>query len=112
MVKSPIGLSSLFLMCSLGVAQNDLFITGGVFAVGNSPRSIAVADFNGDGRLDLATANYGDNTVTVLLGDGTGHFAPGGTFATGSGPVQVLSVDFNRDGKPDLAILNSLGSSL
>lgn len=35
--------------------------------VGNSPQSVAVGDFNGDGRLDIAVANSADNTVTILL---------------------------------------------
>lgn len=43
-------------------------------AVGAFPQSVAVGDFNGDGKLDLAVANGGSNTVSVLLGDGTGNF--------------------------------------
>ncbi len=46
---------------------------------GNGPVGIVVADFNGDGNADLAVTNWligKGNTVTVLLGDGTGHFPP------------------------------------
>jgi hypothetical protein len=43
---------------------------GGAFATGSSPAAIAVGDFNGDGRPDVATANAGSNTVSVLLNDG------------------------------------------
>ena len=42
----------------------------GAYAVGSSPSAIAVGDFNGDGRPDVAAANGGSNTVSVLLNDG------------------------------------------
>ena len=44
--------------------------------VGDNPSSVAVGDFNGDGNLDLAVANFNDNTVTILKGDGAGNFRP------------------------------------
>ena len=43
-------------------------------------------DFSGDGQLDLAVANVGDNTVSVLLGNGDGTFQPQVTYAVGIGP--------------------------
>ena len=46
------------------------------FATGPLPNSIVTGDFNGDGKLDLATPNYDTNTVTVLLGNGDGTFTP------------------------------------
>ncbi|MBV8728806.1 MAG: VCBS repeat-containing protein, partial [Acidobacteriia bacterium] len=96
---------------TLAVAQPS-FTNAGTFPVGSSPQSIAVADFNGDGKLDLATANASDNTVTVLLGDGAGRFSQSRTFPTGNGPIQVLAADFNRDGRPDLVVLNSVSNTL
>jgi len=53
------------------------------FAVGNNPRSVVVADFNGDGFLDIAVANEGDSTISVFEGDGNGGFTefPGSPFA-------------------------------
>ena len=46
------------------------------YAVGTAPISFASADFNHDGNPDLATANSGSNDVSILLGNGSGTFAP------------------------------------
>jgi hypothetical protein len=79
--------------------------TGSPFAAGALPLSVAVADFNGDGMADIATANYVDGTVTVLLGNGSGGFTPaaGSPVATGRAPTSLVVGDFNRDGIPDIA---------
>src|SRR5262245_3831702 len=65
------------------------------YPVGTNPQVVVTADFNNDGRLDLATANYGDNTVSVLLGNANGTFQLAGTSATGASPVSVAVGDFN-----------------
>src|SRR2546425_103985 len=66
-------------------AQTVSFIARGDFAVGTHPKSVAVGDFNGDGRLDLAVANAGSHDVSVLLGNGDGTFQPALTFTAGRG---------------------------
>jgi hypothetical protein len=75
-------------------------------AVGTGPASVAAADFNSDGKPDLAVANQSSANVTILLGDGTGNFTAAGTSpeAVGTNPVSVAASDFNSDGQPDLAV--------
>ena len=51
--------------------------------------SVAVGDFNRDGKLDVAVANNGSNNVSILLGDGAGRFGLATNFAAGSGPASV-----------------------
>src|SRR5262249_41294923 len=76
------------------------------FAVGSGPRFVAVGDFNGDGKKDLAVANFGDNSASVLLGNGDGSFGPAVNSPVGMGPRCVAVGDFNGDGKADLVTAN------
>jgi hypothetical protein len=70
-----------------------------------SPSSVAVGDFNGDGKLDLAISDYDGNRVVVLLGNGDGSFTLAASFpATGNSPNHIAVGDFNGDGKLDLAV--------
>ena len=66
---------------------------------GNGPYASAVGDFNGDGKQDLAVTNVTTNSVSILLGDGTGSFGAPATFAVGNTPTSVAVGDFNGDGK-------------
>ncbi len=75
--------------------------------VGSIADAIAEGDFTGDGHLDLAVANYADDTVSVLLGNGDGTFEPQCTYAVGSEPQAIVAGDFNDDGHLDLAVANS-----
>jgi hypothetical protein len=81
-------------------------------AVGRGPNSVAVGGFNGDGKPDLATANYNSDNVSVLLGDGSGAFGSATNFAVGALPASVAVGDFNGDGKPDLATANQISSDV
>jgi type II secretory pathway component GspD/PulD (secretin) len=82
------------------------------FPVGHSPDTVAVGDFNGDGKLDLAVANEGDNTVSILLGNGDGTFQTPITVPTGLAPDAIVTGDFNGDGKLDMAVANFTGNSI
>jgi hypothetical protein len=88
------------------------FASQQTFAAGNGPEGVATADFNGDGKPDLATADISSKAVAVLLnttpaGASTPSFAAPQTFAVGNGAQAVATADFNGDGKPDLAVLDT-----
>ena len=90
-----------------GFTGNTRVAVGGSIGLG----SIISADFNGDGNADLATANYVDNTVSVLLGDGSGGLTGNTNVAVGESPSSLISADFNGDGNADLAIANYGGTA-
>ena len=81
-------------------------------SVGSYYDSVAVGDFNGDGKLDVALANYGISNVSVLLGNGNGTFQPAITYPAGSNPLAVAVGDFNGDGRPDIAVANGSGNNV
>ena len=89
----------------LGVGDGS-FQQGASFNAGsgiNTPGSIVSADFNGDGKLDLAMTT-GAQYISLAIGKGDGSFASVASVATPSVTDQVVVGDFNRDGKADLAI--------
>ena len=75
-------------------------------------RTLATADFNGDGNLDLAVGNNADSTVSILLGNGDGTFQAGRAFATGPNAFSVAAGDFNGDSLPDLAVADAGGKTV
>ena len=77
--------------------------------MGTNPASVALADVNGDGKLDIVTANSASQTVSVLLNNGSGTFANQVTYTVGMAPLSVVIADLNGDEKPDLAVANSTG---
>jgi hypothetical protein len=80
-----------------------------VIPVGEAPGSIAIADVNHDGKPDVLVVNTVAETLSVLLGDGKGHFhqAPGRLCSTGKLPNDIAVGDINRDGSLDLVIPNT-----
>jgi len=74
--------------------------------------STVVGDFNGDDKLDLAVTNFDSETVSVLLGDGTGNFILASSPATGPSPGSVAVGDVNGDGKLDLVTANTDGNTV
>ncbi|HSE63453.1 MAG TPA: VCBS repeat-containing protein [Thermoanaerobaculia bacterium] len=79
---------------------------GSPFAVGRAPYPLAVADFNADGKADVATPDVQGGTVTLLLGDGTGSFTParGSPFRVDPRPFFLLAARVNGDRAPDLVV--------
>ncbi|MBA3915376.1 MAG: VCBS repeat-containing protein [Acidobacteriales bacterium] len=69
-------------------------------------QSVAAADFNGDGRMDLAAANETTDTVDIFLGNGDGTLRPPVKYPVDSRPTSIVAADFNRDGTFDLATGN------
>ena len=81
------------------------------YPTGSEPISVAAADLNGDGHVDLVVANSGSTNVSVLFGDGSGAFAPGILFGVVWSPAFVAAADFDGDGLPDIATANGGGSN-
>jgi hypothetical protein len=88
--------------------------TNSPYSVGKNPRSVAIADLNRDGSLDIVTANYGANSVTVLLGNSIGTFAPSPNppYVVASGPISVAIADLNKDGYLDIVTANEKDNSV
>jgi len=96
----------VFIFTAAAQAQDVSFLPPQSFRVGTEPRSVAVADFNADGWLDLAVANSASHSVSVLLGNGDGTFQAARNFRGGYNPNSVAVGDFNGDGRQDLAVAN------
>lgn len=74
-----------------------------------SPFAIVKGDFNGDSKLDLATANTQVASVSILLGNGNGTFGIAVNYPAGDFPFDLSTGDFNSDGKSDLVMAGNGG---
>ncbi|MFH5776701.1 FG-GAP-like repeat-containing protein [Paracoccus sp. NGMCC 1.201697] len=92
---------------SFAAAQGSPLTTGG-----SRPVQMALGDFNGDGRLDLAVTNNSNNSIGILFNNGDGTFAAPITAATGAGPRGITVGDVDGDGRADLIAVNFSGNSV
>jgi len=100
---------------SISVLTNNgrgSFTTAGSYIVGGSPWSVAAADVNGDGKVDLIAVNTAGNTIKVLTNTANGVFAFASTNIVGNGPHWVSTGDLNGDGKPDVITANYTDNTL
>jgi uncharacterized repeat protein (TIGR01451 family) len=118
---AAVGLGTITAQTGSGVISNIVYVPVAALEAGTSfpstpsssvavetfPQGIVAADFNGDGKIDLAVANNTDGTISVLLGHGDGTFAAGLVATAGSGANWIAVGDFDGDGKLDMAVANS-----
>ena len=110
---------------SIGIFRNTSSAVGNInFAAGinistddfTSPNSVATADFDGDGKLDIVVAKQFGDDVSVFrntsAGPGSINFAPKLDFATAETPFWLAVGDFDGDGKPDIAVANATSNSV
>jgi hypothetical protein len=88
--------------------QNFGGITSFSTGLESEPSSVAVSDFNNDGRSDVVVANYGTNNIGIFLGHGDGTFASMVPYSIGdnSHPIAVTVGDLNNDNRSDIAVAN------
>ncbi len=88
-------------------------VRGSPLRVGSAPVSVALGDVNGDGILDIATANSGSNDVSIFLGGRKGFTAaPGSPFPVGRNPESIALGDLNNDGRADIVTANFQDDSI
>lgn len=101
----------IFFGCGNGTfSMQKTYSTG----LGSTPRAVALGDFNNDGHMDIAVANYDAYSTGVFLGYGNGNFSRQTIYSTGlnSFPVAIAVADFNNDSHIDIAVANSGADSV
>jgi hypothetical protein len=81
-----------------------VFQQGGSFSVGQNPHALVAADFNRDGKLDVAVSNSDSNNISILSGNSDGTFQSAVNYDVAIYPGAIVAGDFNGDGYPDLAV--------
>jgi hypothetical protein len=99
--------------CFLGTCHITLKYQVQTYLTGLDPKSFIIDDFNRDSILDLAVTNYGDDTISLLLGNGNGTFETQRIFSTGNmtKPWGIAAGDFNNDTLLDLGTYTLIGQN-
>jgi hypothetical protein len=107
-------LAAVLLLVGAASAWAALVVEGTPYTVGNDPYSLNAADFNGDGRPDVATINGSSNDVSVFLRQPAGGFAQEGSAVPvgAGGPSGAAVGDYNGDGLADLAVSSFPGAAV
>ncbi len=101
-----LAVTTIVFLGSSATADGQVSASTGYYTVGAGPRAICVADFNGDGELDLAVANANSGNVSVLMGVGDGTFEAAINYTAGTGPSGICAADVDGDTYVDLAVSN------
>lgn len=115
-VVLPRGLGNEPMLLQLSAANGRFTTTTAAFGAYTHRNATAavIADFNGDGKNDLAVADGTAREITLLAGDGAGRFpnSLGAPFKLNTGTVHLAAADFNQDGKADLALADQVANEL
>jgi gliding motility-associated-like protein len=109
------GSASVSVFLNTSTSGSIAFATQANFTTGTTPFSVAIGDLDGDGKPDLAVANSGSNTVSVLRNTSTSGsitFASKVDFTTGTTPNSVAIGDIDGNGKSELAVINAGSASI
>jgi len=102
-------LGAVYLLLNNG---DGTFKPATTLSAGPYPQSIAAADFNGDGKVDLAVTNVGNAEVSILLGKGDGTFQAPVAYPVDQDPVSMVVADFNGDGRPDIVTASAVNGTV
>jgi FG-GAP-like repeat len=104
-----VSLFSLFVTVVACCAPATDFVAPRTFAAGEAATAMATADFNGDGKLDVAVVS---GSLNIILGNGNGTFQAPVVYSLNSAALAVAVGDFNHDGHPDIAVGTNLGIAI